>query len=51
MSINNITGSFADLLHLFTVRPVYAKEAVMKFIKYFVSELYKVHQGHRGFLK
>ena len=50
MSINNITGSFADLLHLFTVRPVTQKEAVRN-IKYFVSELYKVHQGHRGFFE
>ena len=43
MNISDITDSFAELLKLLTVRPITQKEAVRN-IKYFVSELYKVHQ-------
>lgn len=50
MNINDITESFAELLQLLTVRPITQKEAE-KNIKYFVSELYKVHHGHREFFE
>ena len=50
MNISDITDSFAELLKLLTVRPITQKEAVRN-IKYFVSELYKVHHGHREFFE
>ena len=45
-NIDNIIESFAQLLHLLTMRPIIQKEALRN-IKYFVSEIYKLYPGNR----
>lgn len=49
-NIDNIIESFAQLLHLLTMRPIIQKEALRN-IKYFVSEIYKLYPGNREFFE
>lgn len=47
---DDIALQIAANFQILTIRPITQKEAV-KNIKYFVSELYKVHNGHREFFE